>query len=137
MIRLFDFQCSQCQRIHEALTEPENESNPCPFCGSQARKVIGISTVHASNEDAPWIRSVLEVVDKDSNKPHVREFLNNPTRTNYRKWMAAEGLRPMEPGEKPRKPEPVNEHQLVEKTLREYQKSKAIEITGGTGNGTA
>ena len=34
------------------------------------------------NQDADWIKSVVDVVDKDDKSPHVQEFIRNPTRDN-------------------------------------------------------
>ncbi len=129
MLRLFDFQCLNCQIIHEELVSCTTETAECPKCGSPSVKVIGIPTVHPSNEDAPWIRSVLEVVDKDSTAPHVREFLASPTRTNYRKWLKKEGLRPLEPGEKPILKKEIDEKRLVEKTWESFKKETALDIS--------
>lgn len=79
-----------------------------------------------ANEDAPWIRSVLEVVDKDSTKPHVVAFRENPTRTNYNLWMKGEGLRPLENGEKRRKED--NTEKAVEYLLKKRYERRAISI---------
>jgi hypothetical protein len=101
---LNDFQCEDCQIIEEHLVERSIEIVPCRRCSGTAHRVISTSGVNCANEDAEWIRSVREVVDKDSTKLHVREFLHNPTRENYKKWMKGEGLRHLEDGEKHQKP---------------------------------
>lgn len=98
---LYDYECP-CGNTFEALAQIEEKEMPCPKCGKQARRIISSSGHYCANQDAPWIRSVVDVVDKDSTAPHVVEFRNNPTRENWKKWMKGEGIRPMEGDEKPR-----------------------------------
>lgn len=97
-ILLFDYECPSCQVIEERMVMAHDEAVTCEKCGSQMTKVF-VSAGSRLPDDAAWIRSVLEVVNKDSVKPHTREFIMNPTRENYRKWMKAEGIRPLESGE--------------------------------------
>ena len=96
---VFDNECPECGRIFETVTA-YGEHSPCPKCGSPSNQIITASGQFCANQDAPWIRSVLDVVDKDSTAPHVREFLRNPTRDTHRAWMKGEGIRPMEGEEK-------------------------------------
>ena len=112
---LYDHECPHCGMIFEAFAEVDQQIIPCPHCcGIKAKRVISWTGAYTSNQDADWIRSVREVVDKDGG-PHCQEFLKDPTRDNYRKWMKGEGLRPLEPGEKPMKPEPVSFDHLHKK----------------------
>jgi hypothetical protein len=87
-----------------------------------------MSGVHLGNDDTQgWIKSVLEVVDKDSQAPHVQNFVKDPTRRNYKAWMKGEGIRPLESGES-KKPKPYNLSKHGEKLFRRHQKRKRIEI---------
>lgn len=123
---LVDFACPNCDLIFEQLVDSSIQFFNCPKCHMAARRIITKSNNHP-NEDAPWIRSVLEVVDKESNKPHIVEFLKHPNRTNYKKWMKGEGLRHLEPGEKPQKPK-VDEVKITEEVFKKYQKRSRLEV---------
>ena len=97
---VYDYRCKQCQKVIEQVEHYSVDEITCPHCGDVAKRIISVSKVNTANEDAPWIRSVLEVVDKDSREPHVVEFRRNPTRENYKRWMKLEGLRPLENNER-------------------------------------
>jgi len=103
-IPLFDFECPKCGNIEERIVHHSVGFVKCSKCQKGAsKKIISVSGTNCFNDDSPWVRTVLEVVDKDSKAPHVVEFRKNPTRQNYKNWMKGEGLRHMEPGEE-RKP---------------------------------
>lgn len=97
----YDYECQQCGYIWESMAAVDEEVIPCvnPRCGGTAKRLIGVSCVHTANQDSAWIRSVREVVEKDSGKRHCEEFLKNPTRKNYQTWMKKENLRHRELGE--------------------------------------
>lgn len=97
-ILIFDYECPQCQVIEEHYVSAHDEAVTCEKCGIPMTKVF-ISAGSRMPDDAAWIKSVLDVVAKDSTKPHTREFLKNPTRENMKKWMKGEGIRHLEPGE--------------------------------------
>jgi len=92
---IFDLQCNQCDAVIGDIVILSREEYVCPYCGGDTRKLITLSK-NSFEQDPAWIKTVLEVVDKDSGKPHCDRFLKNPTRSNYRAWMKGEGLRPME-----------------------------------------
>lgn len=104
MAPVYDFECEK-GHITESIEHHSVDNIQCRRCRGRARKIITLNGPNCVNEDADWIRSVLDVVDKDSRARHVLEFRQNPTRENYRKWMKNEGLRHLEPGEE-RKPYP-------------------------------
>jgi putative FmdB family regulatory protein len=112
---LYDYECEDgsCCALFETLAGID-EHVECPYCGFSAKRLISVSGVNVANQDAEWIRSVTEVVDKDSNKPATREFLKEPTRKNYHAWMKSEGIRPYEPGERKTPPK-----QDMEKVYRD------------------
>ncbi|EGJ51776.1 FmdB family zinc ribbon protein [Desulfocurvibacter africanus] len=104
---LYDFHCEACGHEAELLFPISAcpESMPCEECqGGTLRKVISLGRASVLREEAPWLRDVLTVVDKDSNAPHVRQFLQDPTRGNYKAWLQGEGLRPVESGERQGRP---------------------------------
>ena len=97
----------------------------CSQCGGEAKRIFSPGNNHP-NEDAEWIRSVREVVDKEGG-PHCQAFLKDPTRTNYENWKKTEGLRHLESGEKRYRPEfDLDKH--TERVFREHQRASALEI---------
>jgi hypothetical protein len=131
---LADFECSHCGYIEEALCDSSEQEGKCHDCGSLTKRIISLGRVYAGNQDAPWIKSVLEVVDKDSKKPHVQEFLKNPTRSNYKKWMKGEGLRPAdytEHGGPPtfRKPPLPDTDKMAQDLYRRHRERKSLSVS--------
>jgi len=127
MLIIRDFECYNCGHVHEEIVDSEKEYVLCPKCASTSRKIISVGSVYTANEDAEWLRSVTEVVDKDGG-PASQTFLRNPTRTNYRRWMKENNLRPFEPGEKPKKPERPPESQIRREVMEKYRKRNSLEI---------
>jgi len=93
---LYDFKCSneECGYVHEKVTTCGTRDLPCPICGDVAERIISFRSAY--REDAIWLPSVLEVVEKNSKVPETRAFLESPTRSNYFKWMKANNIRPLE-----------------------------------------
>lgn len=126
---IYDYACGDCERLMvDVIEKIDNTVIKCKFCGGKAVRIISITGQNCANQDASWLRSVLDVVNKDSKAPHVREFIKNPTRKNYQNWMKGEGLRPFEPGEKPSKPPPFDERRHHEQVWRKHRERKKIEI---------
>ena len=101
----YQFQCTTCGKITDEYFDMSN----CPSsiqcqCKAIATKIISIPGANTANESPDWIKSICEVVEKDSDKPHCNEFLKNPTRQNYKNWMKVEKVRHLEPGEGLSKP---------------------------------
>ena len=94
MSPVYDF-CCRAGHITEHYTPLRTKHIKCQ-CGLRAKRIISASGHFVADENAPWIKSVLDVVDKDSKKAHVQEFIKNPNRENYHKWMRGEGLRPVD-----------------------------------------
>jgi hypothetical protein len=137
---LSDFECKKCGNIFEELIQADEQERPCPRCYNymagdvMAKRIISLGRVYSGNQDAPWIKSVLEVVDKDSKKPHVQEFLKNPTRSNYKKWMKGEGLRPAdytEHGGPPtfRKPPLPDTDKMAQDLYRRHRERKSLSVS--------
>lgn len=123
---LYDHECS-CGMVFEDLAGMAEEVRPCPGCGAMARRIVSVSGCYLGNQDAAWLKTVQEVVDKQSTKPATREFLRNPTRQNWKDWMRAEGIRPME-GMEHRRPEAFDEAGHARKMLDIHRRRKRIEI---------
>ena len=100
----FDYQCPECQAFAADVFFKLSEKPlvvSCPVCGCDMRQVPAIGVV--LGDEAAWLQSVTDIVDKDGGI-HCKRFIDTPSRDNYKKWMKAEGLRPLEPGEKARGP---------------------------------
>ena len=98
---IYEMECESedCGVVFEAIAGFKDEVE-CPVCGFFAKRLISVPGVNVANQDAEWIRSIPEVVDKESSKPETREFLKSPTRHNMKEWMKAEGIRHYEQGER-------------------------------------
>ena len=126
---LRDFECDECGSIREKIVDSSLEYIRCVVCdGGLCKKIITAGRTYLGNDSVNWIPSVLEVVDKESNDPHTKEFIKDPTRTNYRAWMKSTGLRPFEPGEKPNKPEGINETHVVDELMKMRRERHRLEV---------
>ena len=103
MSPLYHLKCQACGAEFERICSVERRIIQNCECGGWTKVVPAVHGPNCVNEDAGWIPSVREVVAKDDPRPHVQAFLKDPTRSNYRAWMAGEGLRPLENGEKSEK----------------------------------
>jgi putative FmdB family regulatory protein len=125
---IYDFECGSCEAVTERYAKIEEEVLPCEQCASDAHRIISASGHYCGNQGAGWLKSVIDVVDKDPTKPHCVEFIKNPTRANHRKWMEGEGIRPMEPGEKPITREPVDDRKIRQEVWEKHQDRMRIEV---------
>lgn len=126
---LYDFECTNCQKITEHITGMATASIECPMCSHTAVKIISASGINTANDDAQWIRSVVDVVDKKSKKPWDVEFRKNPTRKNLRIWMNKNNLRHLDPGEKAPKPWKPDAP-FKDKMMRRWQERNAVSVRG-------
>jgi len=92
---LADFECSKCNTVTEHYVDAQQKTVKCK-CGGKAKKIISLPGVYVNSENPNWIRSVLDVVDKEDKRHHVQEFLKHPTRENYKRWMKEEKIRPVD-----------------------------------------
>ena len=125
---VYDFECEKCGNISEHIMSVNlsGYNVDCPKCSGMAHKIISASGAFCANEDAAWIRSVREVVDKEGGVASQR-FLRDPTRVNYKRWMKDTGIRPLESGES-RRPAPTDEKKLTREVMRMRQKRNKITI---------
>ena len=122
---IYTWECPECKKEFDLICsiDRRNKIMLCPECDNISHRIISASGAFCANEDTEWIRSVIEVVDKDSKAPHVVEFCKNPTRTNYQRWMKGEGLRHLEPGEPMR---PAEDKGRMKRTV-DYMAKKRME----------
>jgi putative FmdB family regulatory protein len=124
---IYDYECDKCGTITEhILNTSDSEHSINCSCGGQANKIISASGAFCANEDAAWIRSVTEVVDKEGGVAAQR-FVKDPTRRNYKEWMKETGVRPLESGERMR-PEPTNVNRLTDRVMEMRRKRNKITI---------
>ena len=90
-----DFECPKCKKITEHFVDAQQKTVKCK-CGGIAKKIVSLPGVYVNSENPNWIKSVLDVVDKENKSPHVQEFIKHPTRENYKRWMKEEKIRPVD-----------------------------------------
>jgi len=94
---IHDYMC-RCGYEFEVVVKWDEYTAHCPICENDAKRVYkGFKGI--AHEEVEWLKDTLEVVDKEGGQ-HCQDFLNHPSRRNYKAWMKGEGLRPMEEGEK-------------------------------------
>ncbi len=129
MAILHDYWCKFCGTSFEQIVNWDQRQVPCPACGKMADRYYKSGCANTMPIDAAWIKSLHDVVDKDSTKPHVTEFLKHPTRDNYQNWMKGEGIRHVEQGEKIARPEPFDEARRARKIMEHRMQNNRIELS--------
>jgi putative FmdB family regulatory protein len=132
-VPIYDNECQSCGNVFEAIVSADEEVLPCPQCGADSKRILSYGGVNCFNNDAGWIKSVLDVVDKDSKDPATVQFRKDPTRENYHRWMKSRGLRPMEPGEERTRRKPLEEFEQrrperVDRMMKGLRKRRRLEI---------
>jgi len=127
-----DFECKS-HHVSEHYVHHKQKRVVCPVCRKPAQRIISVNGQYTANQDAPWLKSVLDVVDKTSTKPHVQEFMRNPTRANYKAWMKGEGIKPMDHtvhGSAPvfERPPDIDLKALGDRLARRHYDRKGIEV---------
>lgn len=125
---VYQFSCESCGNEKEIICRFKDrpEGEPCE-CGGLYIHVFAAGEVYCGNQDADWLKTVPDVIDKDTSNPVAREFIKNPTRKNYHSWMKSEGIRPLENNE-PLKPPPPDLSRVYKEVWRNHQKRNRIEI---------
>lgn len=134
MPAIYDFECPS-KHVTEHLVHWKQKKAKCPKCGKTAKRIISAAGQYAGNQDAPWLKSVLDVVDKTNPAAHVQAFVKNPTRDNYRAWMKGEKIAPMdytEHGGPPtaKRPPEVDTAGIRREVLERYRDRNRIEVRG-------
>ena len=125
---VFEYRCKSCNHAFESVSTFEDRSPvlPCPRCGKDAKYIISVGKVDCSSECPSWLKESAQMADPDGGH-HCTEFIRNPTRENYHNWLRGSGLRPAEPGERPKKP--VKDTSRLRKQMREsHRKRMTIEL---------
>lgn len=126
---IYDYECELCKAlITDVIASINDIEMNCKMCGGVARRIITASGVYTGNQDKTWLKTVLDVVNKEDKSKHTQDFIKNPTFRNYQNWMKGEGLRPRESGEKSRTAPSFDRERHMEKVWRRHQKRKRIEI---------
>ena len=133
---IYDYECASCGHFdRDVLARMEEQFLKCSKCQGVTERIISLSGVHCANEDADWIRSVTEVVDKEDKSCRAsQEFLKSPTRTNYKRWMDAKGLRHLEnhhggpPPAFDRSKQTVDMERINRKVMERRRKRETLEI---------
>lgn len=106
---IYDYECQGCGHITERIERSGDDGvKKCVVCGeTKSVRIISATGQYCGNQDATWLKSVTDVINRDTSNPMAKEFMSNPTRANYRMWMKSEDLRPMERNEqiKPQRPD--------------------------------
>jgi|GEM_PF-1925353 len=132
-----DFECPKCGKIREEIVHSAVWQGTCPECHCLTKRIITLGGVNCANEDARHIREAARTLldpetARHSDKAHVRDLAENPTRSNLKRYLKAEGLRyaENERGAPPlfRKPEPINREKLRKEVLDGYRKRNSISI---------
>ena len=131
---IFDYRCED-GHVVERYAKVNDEELPCERCGKVARRIISVggTSQYTANQDAPWLKSVLEVVDKDPTKAHCQRFLKEGTRDAYRAWMKGEGIRPAPEGHHggppvATRPPPPDLSKVHNQMLERHRQRSRIEI---------
>lgn len=135
MSPVYNFLCS-CGKTEERIVHYSVESVSCSTCNGVSMRQFTPPSRHDGSIEAPaWLRTTLDVVDRNSTKPHVRAFVENPTRKTYQAWMKGEKIKPVdytEHGGPPvyRKPETVDTKRIAQELYEKHRARKAIEVRG-------
>ena len=129
-VPIYDWTCPHCgefEAFYKMADKPKTA--PCPDCDAESPQKPCIGLI--KGEEAGWLQDTLQVVNKDGGA-HCQRFLKDPTRSNYEGWMKGEGLRPLEDGEKARKPtakqQQADRKQRVDAVMKERQKERSITV---------
>jgi hypothetical protein len=134
---VYDYQCVDCGHVEEQIltvaqmeaADSEDWPFACDKCGYPMVHIISASGQYCANEDSAWVRTVADIIVKDSADPRDRKFLDGGmTRSDLKKWMKERNLRHYEPGEKPGKPKPPDEKRILRKLMDRYVKRHRIEV---------
>lgn len=132
---IYDIECERCQSVIEVIESiKSNNKRRCLVCGGRMKRIITTGRATDNAVDSPWIKSVLAVVSKDPDAPMADQiFLRNPTRRNYRAWMRSRGLRPLEPGEGPSKPQGPDMEKIGKEMWARDMERRRLNVHGNFG----
>jgi putative FmdB family regulatory protein len=129
---IYDYRCAKCEKVTESVQNLVVVAIKCSECGEIAWKIFSPMGTVRFADDAAWLKTVIEVVDKDSKAPHVVAFFKDPTRSNYKAWMKGEGLRPRDPTERPHKmsekEERADHQRRTDYAMQRHVERKRLEV---------
>jgi hypothetical protein len=135
-----DFECQnrRCRkREDDVLIENHVWYKTCPICGYESKRIPSIGRVNMANDDAVYIREAAKVLldpdtARNSDKRHVRELAENPTRSNLNRYLKTEGLRyaENEKGAPPiyQRPAKVDMTKAKQEAYESYKKDRALTV---------
>lgn len=89
MSPLYEYQCQECNKIHERTFRivdfPENI--PCVECGGRANKIISLGAIQTDG-DVKWLPSAVKVLQPDHERPIA-------TRGEYKRYLKDKGIQPI------------------------------------------
>lgn len=126
---LYNYECPDCGVIIEKVFKLKRcpRHIKCSVCKGKARKIICIPGADNTKESPDWVKSIIEVVDKEGGA-HCQRFIKNPTRKNLETWMKVEGVRHFEPGEKFSKPKAPDLSGMADAIMKKRKKDHTIEV---------
>ena len=130
-----DFECPS-HHITEHLIHWKQKKTVCPKCGKKAKRIISVSGQFAGNQDAPHIRSAVDVlIDKDNKAPDAVNLRQHPTRENLNRYLKDHGLSRMdytEHGGPPvfHKPADPDMRAVREEVARKHFERQRVEVRG-------
>ncbi len=125
---LYIFSCPICGLEDERIVDYDTKIMPCEFCQGESYQQFSFGQSFEVRDDAPWIRSVLEVVDKESHDVVDRQFIDTPDRRNYQRWMKHHKLVPFENERDFPKRQPENIEAMTHELLKMKAARERIEI---------
>ena len=131
---IYDYKCIN-GHVFEDVRGFDDKTVDCPKCQETANRIISSSKVNCANDDAEWIREAALVANRDGG-PHCQEFIKNPTRANWKKWMKGEGIRIVEDGEfeafdkEKGKREEERHERITKEVFLKHRARKRIELHG-------
>jgi len=132
---LYEYQCESCGSIIDVYSSINKrpEFVLCPDCPGRANQTLAVAGVDTLKESPDWVKTIPEVVEKDSGKAHCDNLIRDPTRKNLVIWLQKEGKRHIEPGEissKPRQRTRADEERINHLCFERFQKRNAINLRG-------
>ena len=127
---IYDFECTRCREVVERIL-PMRKSKmlwSCD-CGGVFRRIITMTGEHTGNQDAPWVRTVADIIESDSKDPRDQKFLKSGmTRHDLKTWQKERNLRHMVPGERPLRPPAPDMAKINDRLTKNLIKRNRIEI---------
>lgn len=125
---VYEYRCHTCGHVFDEVSSfsSRKTETPCPLCQGKAFYQFSVGGVDNASEAPAWLKDTIQVVDPEGGPVHT-EFIRNPTRENYHRWLNATGLRHKESGE-PTRPAQYDTSKLRKEMVEAHIKRHRIEI---------